>query len=124
MIEQRCRWHLAVIAVSWLVAAQAQADGASHILFSGVERQLIVSYYEAQRSVLRYLPDDSEPALKRGERLAESRSKRRLPHALEERLPVLPVGYERAVVDGRVVLLDASTRTVRDVLPDIVVARE
>jgi hypothetical protein len=109
-----------VTMLSLLVVA-AETSNAAALVFSGLERQLIVSYYEAQRSVVRYPPDSSEPAVKRGKRLPGPQAKAHLPDALEARLPALPPGYERAVVDGWVVLLDKPTQTVRDVLGDVVV---
>jgi hypothetical protein len=122
--HRRGKWGLIVAATLWLMPAAAHADRNTCVGFGDLERQLIVAYYETQQAVVRYLPNESEAVVRRGERLADEHTRDRLPGVLEARLPVLPRGYERVVVSGRVVLLHASTRTVRDVLPDIIVSEE
>lgn len=110
------------LAVLALTAPPGKAAHEAWIAFSGLERQLIVSYYETERGVVRYPAIGEHAPVRPGQPLIEGRSGDRLPRSLEASLPALPPGYIRAVVDGRIVLIDEATRTVSDVLPDIVVA--
>jgi Ni/Co efflux regulator RcnB len=42
-----------------------------------------------------------------------------LPDSLLRRLPRLPSGYDRVVVDGKVLLVEIATPVIRDVLTDV-----
>lgn len=58
-------------------------------------------------------------AVKRGEGLARGSAKR-LPSALESRLPRRPGGYRRVIVGDDVVLVDTLTNRAIDILEDVV----
>lgn len=115
------RLSVPLLTVLSMIASPAKAAHERWIGFSGLERQLIVSYYETERGIVRYPAIGEHAPLRRGQPLTEGRNGDRLPRSLEASLPALPPGYIRAVVDGRIVLIEESTRTVSDVLPDIVV---
>ena len=42
-----------------------------------------------------------------------------LPQDLQRALPKTPSGYERVVVDGRVLLVEVATQVIHDVLMDV-----
>ena len=47
-------------------------------------------------------------------------AKQQLPADLARRLPPVPSGYERVVVDGRVLLVEIATQVIHDVLEDLI----
>lgn len=66
---------------------------------------------------------DLPPGLaKRGGKLPPGLAKR-LPSDLERRLPPRPSNYRRVVVDNDIVLIDAATNKVLDILEDVVFGR-
>lgn len=66
---------------------------------------------------------DLPPGLaKRGGKLPPGLAKR-LPSDLERRLPPRPAKYRRVVVDNDIVLIDAATNKVLDILEDVVFGR-
>jgi len=128
----------ATIVASLLVAAPAMADpdespesklvpGVGHVgvVFSQDEVRIIRDYYEEEgpgargKGHKKGLPPGIAKNLKRGKPLPPGIAKRSLPDDLERRLPRLPEGYERILVDGRVVLIEVATRVVRDILTDV-----
>jgi hypothetical protein len=64
------------------------------------------------------LPPGIAKNLQRGKPLPPGIAKQVLPEDLEDRLPRRN-GYERLIVDGRVILIDVATRIIRDVLEDV-----
>lgn len=64
------------------------------------------------------LPPGIAKNLQRGKPLPPGIAKQMLPEDLEDRLPRRS-GYERLIVEGRVILIDAATRIVRDILEDV-----
>jgi len=57
--------------------------------------------------------------LQRGKPLPPGIAKQQLPDSLLRRLPPVPRGYERVVVDGKVLLIEIATQVIRDVLTDV-----
>jgi Ni/Co efflux regulator RcnB len=57
--------------------------------------------------------------LQRGKPLPPGIAKQQLPDSLLRRLPRVPSGYERVVVDGKVLLVEIATPVIRDVLTDV-----
>jgi hypothetical protein len=100
------------------------------VTFSKDEIALIRDYY-----LVRGLPDADRDGKKnqkglppgiarnlaRGKPLPPGIAKQYLPDELIRALPPVRSGYERVVVDGRVLLVEVATQIVRDVLYDIVV---
>ena len=61
------------------------------------------------------LPPGIRKKLERGGELPPGIAKRELPEKLEAELPPPPEGYERAVVEDKVVLIDAATGVITDI---------
>jgi len=66
------------------------------------------------------LPPGLEKQLEKNGTLPPGLAKRELPEDLEERLGKPPKGYERTIVDNDVVLVEAATRKVVDIITDAV----
>ena len=58
--------------------------------------------------------------MQKGKPLPPGIAKKQLPGDLSMRLPPVRPGYERLIVDGRVVLVEIATRVIHDVLMDAV----
>jgi hypothetical protein len=103
-------------------AAQAQELSAT-ITFSKREIEIITAYYREAPSARR---DDSDRKLPRGiaKKLARGKplppglAKQPLPPGLVSQLPPPPVGHERLIVAGKVLLIEIATQAIRDVLSD------
>jgi len=131
---------IAVIVLTMLIAAPAAADpghstdskllpGSGHVgvVFTEDEIRVIRDYYKDRevrspgkgKGKNKGLPPGIAKNLERGKPLPPGIAKRALPGDLERRLPRLPEGYERILVDGRVLLIEVATRVVRDILTDV-----
>lgn len=115
-------------------ATATGADGAGH--FSEAEKHIIREYcatHEGKPTTCsdhlpvqqgkhkhkrKSLPPGIAKNLQRGKPLPPGIAKQFLPADLEDRLPRRD-GYERLIVDGRVILVEAATRIVRDILEDV-----
>ena len=64
------------------------------------------------------LPPGIAKNLQRGKPLPPGIAKNYLPDDLSARLPKRP-GYERVIIDGRVILVEIATGIVRDILEDV-----
>jgi Ni/Co efflux regulator RcnB len=104
-------------------AVGAATNKAAGGQFSSGERRLIIDYFDAHGAAAgaKSLPPGIAKKLARGGTLPPGIAKRRLPDALVVRLPPVPRGYERIVVDGRVLLVEIATRVIHDVLTEIIV---
>lgn len=95
--------------------------------FSTRDRELIRDYYARHRAKplppglakRDRLPPGLERQMRKGGRLPPGLQGRGLPLELERRLTPLPDGYARVIVGGRIVLQDAGTRVVVDIIQDI-----
>jgi hypothetical protein len=114
-------------------------------VFSEVERKLILDYYQGRYGSIdrkdhdgdRYggaksgkkndkpargkgkskgLPPGIAKKLERGGELPPGIAKKRLPDDLETRLPPVRAGYERAEIDGEIVLIEIASQQIADVL--------
>ena len=100
------RHALAAAAIAFL-AAEAEAES-----FAAHEIEIITRYYHGV----------AQPAEERGRgagRLPRGIAKRQLPSALARQLAAPPPGYERIVVDGKVLLVEIATQVIHDVLTDV-----
>ena len=71
------------------------------------------------------LPPGLERQLQKNGTLPPGLAKRSLPRDLEQRLPPVPEGYERQIIeDSTVVLVELATGRIADVLTDIILGRE
>jgi hypothetical protein len=97
------------------------------VRFSGQDRQRIDSWFKRYRDYVTrtYDPDGKLPAqldreLAPNDRLPRKVAKARLPWPLETQLSPVPAGVERAIVGRHLVMLDARTATVLDIVRDVV----
>jgi hypothetical protein len=97
--------------------------------FSMRDREIIRDYYARHRpkpfppglAKRDRLPPGLEKQLRRGGELPPGLRGRGLPGDLERRLSPLPDGYARVIVGGRIVLQEAGTRVVIDVIEELLV---
>jgi hypothetical protein len=66
------------------------------------------------------LPPGLQRQLDKNGALPPGLQKKALPPGLQSRLPPVPRGYERVIVDTNVLLVEAATGIVRDVITDVV----
>lgn len=99
------------------------------VVFTAEEIRLIRAHYESHGGHQRKekgkrkhkgLPPGIAKNLARGKPLPPGIAKQALPHDLRRALPPVREGYERIVVDGKILLVEIATQIVRDVLIDIV----
>lgn len=66
------------------------------------------------------LPPGIAKNLARGKAMPPGIAKQYLPDDLRHELPPVRDGFERVIVDGKVLLVEVATRVVRDILYDVV----
>ena len=66
------------------------------------------------------LPPGIAKNLARGKPLPPGIAKKALPGDLSRRLPPVRDGYERIIVDGRVLLVEIATQVIHDILVDAI----
>ena len=122
-----------LIAVSGLIlVAASSATGAvevaGHIKFSELEISAIRAYYRDQGMSSnqrgkgrqgKSLPPGIAKNLQRGKSLPPGIAKQVLPARLTQVLPTVPRGFERVIVDGKILLVEVATRVIHDVLEDV-----
>ena len=98
------------------------------VVFSNDEIAIIGSWYQDHRSKqghgnkgkkARGLPPGIAKNLARGKPLPPGIAKQYLPTDLRDLLPAPPKGYERIIVDGKVLLVEIATRVIQDILTDV-----
>ena len=122
----------AILALLLGCAGQGAAGEVSaQVVFSGDEVAIIVGYYHDNKKQHKSkgnghgkghksLPPGIAKNLQRGKPLPPGIAKQSLPSGLLAILPDPPRGYERIIVDGKVLLVEIATQLVHDVLEDIV----
>lgn len=114
-----------------LAGARRPADPAQWLKpaigFSGEDRQRIDAWFQRYPDFVTrtYPPDGKLPravdrTLAPADRLPRGVAKAPLPWPLETQLAPVPAGVERAIVGRHLVLLDARTATVLDIVRDVV----
>jgi len=116
---------VALLAANWASAADLA------VVFSKDEIAIIHGYYAQSHEVAgrdahsqhskkqgKPLPPGIAKNLARGKPLPPGIAMQRLPENLERALPPVHPGYERVVVDGRVLLVEVATQVIHDVLMD------
>ena len=107
----------------------ASAELRAGVEFSKDEVTIIASWYREHGEVSQQkkrgkdsgrLPPGIAKNLERGKPLPPGIAKQYLPDSLVHQLPAPPRGFERVVVDGKVLLVETATRVIHDVLTDIV----
>ncbi len=66
------------------------------------------------------LPPGITKNLARGKPLPLGIAKKNLPDGLRQLLPAPPHGYERIIVDGKVLLVEIATHVIHDILTDVI----
>ena len=102
----------------------------ANIAFSSKEIAIIRDYYthvqhdtgkaKSGKQKNQGLPPGIAKNLARGKPLPPGIAKQQLPGDLARRLPPVRNGYERVVVDGRVLLVEIATQVIHDVLMDAI----
>jgi hypothetical protein len=97
------------------------------VRFSKDEIAVIRAYYERanrsgrpERKNGRQLPPGIAKNLARGKALPPGIAKRALPSELLAALPPARPGFDRVIVDGKVLMVEIATQVVHDILTDIV----
>jgi hypothetical protein len=102
-------------------------QGGSSAVFSADDIQIIRAYYQTDaytnnrngKGKSKGLPPGIAKNLQRGRPLPPGIAKRALPYELRSRLSRPPVGHDRFVVAGKILLVELGTQIVRDILTDI-----
>ena len=107
----------------------ALAEVGEDVVFSQTEIAIIHTWYrdngssEGKRdgkSKRKGLPPGIAKKLARGKPLPPGIAKQYLPEGLRYALPAPPHGYDRIIVDGKIVLVEIATRVIHDILVDAV----
>lgn len=120
-----------LLVAAWSLAAvpAARADFRVGVEFSDDEVRIISAWYHDHQAYphrkghgkkSKGLPPGIAKNLARGKSLPPGIAKQHLPGGLAEALPPPRQGYERVVVDGRILLVEIATQVIHDVLVDIV----
>jgi hypothetical protein len=120
----RLHTRFAVMMLAACFALPAVASGRDlHILISADEIRIIREYYSKPENAPAKrggLPPGIAKNLERGKPLPPGIAKQQLPDPLQRRLPPPPRGYERVLLDGRVLLVEIATQLIHDVLSDLI----
>jgi len=107
----------------------ASAELRAGVEFSNDEVSIIASWYREHGQASQQkkrgkksgsLPPGIAKNLERGKPLPPGIAKQYLPDSLVHELPAPPRGFERVVVDGKVLLVEVATRVIHDILTDVV----
>ena len=105
------------------------ADAGVSVEFSDEEVRIIHAWYRDHGSETdrgngkgkqKGLPPGIAKNVARGKPLPPGIAKQHLPDGLVHTLPAPPRGYERIIVDGKVLLVEIATQVIHDILTDIV----
>lgn len=113
----------------FFLSSQAVADLSVGIVFSSDEIGIIQNWYREHRTTAgrghgkgkpKGLPPGIAKNLARGKPLPPGIAKQNLPAGLQSVLPRLPDGYERIIVDGKVLIVEIATHVIHDILADAI----
>jgi Ni/Co efflux regulator RcnB len=119
---------LLALMFAFSVPAQAGAGISVSAVFSDDEISIIAAWYRDHGAAShkrgskkqKGLPPGIARNLARGKPLPPGIAKKYLPDGLQHTLPPPPKGYERIIVDGKILLVEIATRVIHDILVDIV----
>jgi len=109
--------------------SSVRAEVGIGVVFSQDEIKIISAWYHDHgapahkgggKKKSKGLPPGIARNLARGKPLPPGIAKQYLPDGLRHALPAPPDGYERIVVDGKVLLVEIATRVIHDILIDAV----
>lgn len=103
----------------------AMADTSVGVVFSKDEVSIIASWYQDHGQQKKGkqkggLPPGIAKNLQRGKALPPGIAMQQLPQGLVHELPAPHPGYERVIVDGKILLVEIATRVIHDVLIEAV----
>jgi Ni/Co efflux regulator RcnB len=120
---------LVVVWISVLAAfsppVATASDAGISVTFSDDEIRIISAWYDDRESQKRGkakrggLPPGIARNLARGKSLPPGIAKQYLPQELQRALPAAPAGYDRIIVDGKILLVEVATQVIHDVLMDV-----
>ena len=118
----------AIMSIVLLCDVSEAGEFGVDVRFSSDEVRIIRAYYEqhqvsskpGKKKARGGLPPGVAKNLARGKTLPPGIAKQVLPGDLIGRLPPVHDGYERIVVDGKVLLIEVATQVVRDILTDAI----
>jgi len=109
--------------------SSATAEPGVGVVFTKDEIQIIATWYRDHGSESHDkhhgkkpggLPPGIAKNLARGKSLPPGIAKQQLPDGLLHALPPPPRGYDRLIVDGKVLLVEVATQVIHDILVDVV----
>ena len=118
---------LLALTAGW--SSPVQAGSSVSVVFSDAEARIIASWYREHGGEAGSrgrgkkpggLPPGIAKNLARGKALPPGIAKQYLPDDLVAALPRPPAGYERVIVDGKILLVEVATRVIHDILSDLV----
>ena len=111
------------------LGTKAVADVGVSAVFSKGEVSIIAEWYSDHGAPSargkggkkpKGLPPGIAKNLARGKPLPPGIAKQVLPQGLVALLPTVPHGYERIIVDGKVLLVEVATHVIHDILEDVI----
>ena len=120
-----------VLVLMALFSAQTEASAelGVKVTFSDGDIAIIGAWYRDQEHMQSHgnggkkakgLPPGIAKNLARGKPLPSGIAKKYLPDGLRQMLPAPPHGYERLIVDGKVLLVEIATHVIHDILVDVI----
>jgi len=113
----------------FVFGVNAVADVGLNVAFSKGEVSIIAEWYSDHGTPSsrgkggkkpKGLPPGIAKNLARGKPLPPGIAKQVLPQGLVTLLPPVPHGYERIIVDGKVLLVEVATHVIHDILEDVI----
>ncbi len=124
-MKQSIATAVLVVLALFSVNPVASAELGVQVVFSAGDIEIIGAWYKKHRSKhhngkkkAKGLPKSMAKRLARGKPLPPGIAKRYLPDSLRHLLPAPPKGYERVIVDGKILLVEIATRVIHDILVD------
>ena len=120
---------LVALLLLFSVSLPAVATVGVAVEFSNEEIRIISAWYREHdassdrgngKRKHKSLPPGIAKNFGRGKPLPPGIAKQQLPEGLVHALPSPPGGYERIIVDGKILLVEIATQVVHDILSDIV----
>jgi hypothetical protein len=112
-----------------LLSSLVLAETAVGVVFSKDDIAIIAEWYQNHDSGQaqgdgkkkpKGLPPGIAKNLERGKPLPPGIAKQVLPQGLIAKLPPSPHGYERIIVDGKILLVEVATNVIHDILVDVI----
>jgi len=112
-----------------LLSSQAVSDIGISVTFSKGEVDIIATWYQGHgtpstngngRKKPKGLPPGIAKNLAQGKPLPPGIAKQVLPQGLVALLPPPPHGFERIIIDGKVLLVEVATSVIHDILTDVI----